>query len=376
MPRTALIVKLAAVGDVVMALPMVTALRAEDPDVRITWMCGRKAAPLVGLVEDVSEVVSVDEAAMLAGSLFAQVVAVIFAWRRVGVRRFDAVYIAHSDARYRVLAWPIRASIRRWLGGNAHARGIVPGRAHTDEYVRLVTGLDDHRAVSFPPPILRVDLSRDLMRRVARFNPEGRPLIAITPGGARNVARENPLRRWPLERYAELADTLHVQGYRIVLTGDRTDGWVRPAFRDRQVLDLIGATDLPALAALLRTCAAVVGHDSGPLHIARLVGTPVVALLGPTPPSMFFRPDPRTAVLWPGGALPCAPCYNGHEFANCSNNVCMQMIDVRAALEQVYALNTKGAQRDGQIDTRPIAPARGTATEVAPRPLGKFSLPP
>jgi heptosyltransferase-2 len=335
--RTALIVKLAAIGDVVMALPMVTALRAADPDVRITWMCGRKAAPLVRLVEGVSEVVSVDEAAMLAGSRFAQVVAVMAAWRRVGARRFDSVYIAHSDARYRVLAWPIRAKTWRWLGGTARTRGIVPGRAHTDEYVRLVTGLDDHRAPSFPAPDLRVELSQDLVRRVQAFNPEGRPLIAITPGGARNVARENPLRRWPLDRYAVLADTLHGQGYRIVLTGDRTDGWVRTAFRERQVLDLIGATDLPSLAALLRACAAIVGHDSGPLHIARLVGTPVVALLGPTPPSMFFRPDPKTAVLWPGGALPCAPCYNGHEFANCSNNVCMQMIECADVVMRVKA---------------------------------------
>lgn len=348
MARTALIVKLAAIGDVVMALPMVTALRAKDPDVEITWMCGRKAAPVLRLVEGVSEVVPVDEAAMLAGSLFAQVVAVLRAWRRVGVRRFDAVYIAHSDARYRVLAWPIRARLRRWLGGNAQTRGIVPGRAHTDEYVRLVTGLDDHRARSFPPPNLQIELSKDLQRRIAAFNPEGRPLIAITPGGARNVARENPLRRWPLDRYAELADTLSAQGFRIVLTGDRTDGWVRTAFRDRDILDLIGATDLPSLVALLRACAAVVGHDSGPLHIARLVGTPVVALLGPTPPSMFFRPDPSTAVLWPGGALPCAPCYNGHEFANCSNNVCMQMIECATVLENVVAtLKAGDAPRAG-----------------------------
>jgi heptosyltransferase II len=355
--RTVLIVKLAAVGDVVMALPMVTALRAEDPDIRITWMCGQKAAPLVRLVEGVSEVVSVNEAAMLAGSFFAQVVAVISAWRHVRVRRFDAVYIAHSDARYRVLAWPIRADVRRWLGGNAHARGIVPGRAHTDEYVRLVTGLDDHRAPSFPAPHLHVDLSQDLVRRVAAFNPDSRPLIAITPGGARNVARENPLRRWPLDRYAKLADTLHAQGCRIVLTGDRTDGWVRPAFRDRQVLDLIGATDLPALAALLRTCAAVVGHDSGPLHIARLVGTPVVALLGPTPPSMFFRPDPRTAVLWPGGALPCAPCYNGHEFAQCDNNVCMQMIDVATVVTHVSGLKAIASRRYPASDSGLAVPA-------------------
>ena len=335
--RSALIVKLAAVGDIVMALPMVSALRAEDPDVRITWMCGRKAAPLVRLVEGVSEVVSVDEAAMLAGSLFAQVVAVIAAWRRMGARRFDAVYIAHSDARYRVLAWPIRAQTWRWLGSTKQARGIVPGRAHTDEYVRLVTGLDDFRAPSFPPPDLHIELSKDLVRRIDAFNPDGRPLIAITPGGARNVARENPLRRWPLDRYAELADTLHTQGYRIVLTGDRTDGWVRTAFRDRQVLDLIGATDLPTLAAVLRACAAIVGHDSGPLHMARLVGTPVVALLGPTPPSMFFRHDPRTASYGPAAALPCAPCYNGHEFAQCGNNVCMQMIDCADVLLRVKA---------------------------------------
>ena len=333
--RSVLIVKLAAVGDIVMALPMVAAVRAEDPDTSITWMCGRKAAPLVQLVEGISEVISVDEAAMLAGSLLAQVAAVIGAWRRVGFRKFDAVYIAHSDRRYRVLAWPIRAATSRWLGGNVRTRGIVPGRSHTDEYVRLVTGLDDYRALSFPPPRLRAELSPSLERRINAFNPEGRPLVAITPGGARNVARENPLRRWPLDRYAQLADTLHDRGYRVVLTGDRTDGWVRPAFRHAPVLDLIGATDLPALAALLRICAATVGHDSGPLHIARFVGTPAVALLGPTPPSMFFRTDPRTAVLWPGGELPCAPCYNGHEFAKCENNVCMQMIDMGAVVAAI-----------------------------------------
>ncbi|HVE48309.1 MAG TPA: glycosyltransferase family 9 protein [Casimicrobiaceae bacterium] len=346
--RNVLIVKLAAVGDVVMALPMVTALRVQDPDVRITWMCGHKVAPLVRLVEGVAEVVAVDEAAMLAGRTIAQIRAVLRAWRHVQIRHFDAVYIAHSDARYRVLAWPIRAESIRWLGGNAGNRGIVPGRAHTDEYVRLVTGLDDFRSQTFTPPALRIVLSPNLRRRIDAYNPERRPLIAITPGGARNIARENPLRRWPLGRYAELADKLHAMGYGVVLTGDRTDGWVRTHFRDssRRVLDLIGATDLPSLAALLRACAVVVGHDSGPLHIARLVGTPVVALLGPTPPSMFFRPDPRSAVLWPGGALPCAPCYNGHEFAVCGNNVCMQMIECKSVINRLTEVVARA-----QVDT-------------------------
>lgn len=362
MARTVLIVKLAAVGDVVMALPMVTALRAENPDVRITWLSGRKAAPLLGVVDGINEVVPVDEAAMLAGSLLEQVVAVVGAWRHIGVRRFDAVYIGHSDGRYRVLAWPITADIWRSLRGDATTRGMVPGRAHTDEYVRLVTGLDDYRAQSFAPPRLRVELSPALARRVDAFNPDGHPMIAITPGGARNVARENPLRRWPLDRYAELADTLRARNYRVVLTGDRTDGWVRTAFRERPVLDLIGATDLPALAALLRRCAAVVGHDSGPLHLARLVGTPTLALLGPTPPSMFFRPERRTTYLWPGSALPCAPCYNGHEFANCSNNVCMQMIDCATVVQNVIATLEAGDTHRVEL---PVSESRETWPRLA-----------
>jgi ADP-heptose:LPS heptosyltransferase len=141
------------------------------------------------------------------------------------------------------------------------------------------------------------------------------------------------LRRWPLERYAELATELDGLGYRVVLTGNRADGWVRGAFRNVAALDLIGATDLPALAALLRHCALVIGHDSGPLHLARLVGVPVVVLLGPTPPTMFFREEHNVTVMWPGRALSCAPCYNGYEFAECGDNVCMQMIGVESVLQ-------------------------------------------
>lgn len=344
MNRNVLIVKLAAVGDVVMAMPMVMALRDKDPHVRITWLCGRKAAPLVRRIEGVNEVIEVDEAALLAGSTLAQVFSVLGAWRRIGIRRFDAIYIAHSDFRYRRLAWLIRAKTRRWLGGGVRPRGIVPGRLHSHEYVRLVTGHDDYRAQRFEFPSLRIELSADLRQRLHTFNPTDRPLAAITPGGARNVARENPLRRWPLDRYGELSDALERRGYGVVLTGDTTDGWVRSAFHHRPVLDLIGATDLPSLAAILRHCVIVIGHDSGPMHIARLVGTPTVGLLGPTPPSMFFRHDQQVLYLWPGGALPCAPCYDGQEFADCSNNLCMQMIECSAVLERIdQVLATAGS---------------------------------
>lgn len=340
MPPTVLIVKLAAIGDVVMAMPMVSALLARDPQTRIAWMCGHAAAELVKRVDGVSEVIAVDEAAMLAGSTVAQVAAVFRAWASIRGRQFDAIYIAHSDARYRLLALPAAAKERCWLGGGKHARGKVAGRTHADEYVRMVTGLDDYRAKPFAFPPVRVDLPPDLALRMQAFNPDALPLVVMAPGGARNVVRDNPLRRWPVERYARLADALTQRGLRVAVIGSATDGWVRPAMQAARVLDLIGATDLPALAAVLKQCIAVVAHDSGPLHLSRLVGTPVVSLLGPTPPSMFFRDNQRANVLWPGGALPCAPCYDGIDFANCENNACMKMIEIESVLECACALAT------------------------------------
>jgi ADP-heptose:LPS heptosyltransferase len=340
LPATALIVKLAAIGDVVMAMPMVSALLAKDPQTRITWMCGYTVAGLVERVDGISEVVPVDEAAMLAGSAAVKMAAVLRAWASIRGRHFDSIYTAHSDPRYRMLGWPTVAKERRWLGGGQHARGRVAGRTYADEYVRLVTGLDDYRATPFAYPAIRVDLPRDLASRIEAFNPDALPLVAIAPGGARNVARDNPLRRWPIERYVGLGKTLTQRGLRVVVVGSASDGWVRAPMQTSSALDLIGVTDLPALAALLKQCAVVVAHDSGPLHLARLVGTPVVSLLGPTPPSMFFRDNERANVLWPGGALPCAPCYDGVDFAKCENNACMKMIDIDSVIERACGLAT------------------------------------
>ena len=336
--RSALIVKLAAIGDVVMALPMVTALREANPTVHIAWMCGSGVAPLLACVEGIDELIVVDEAALLAGAPLAKVRGGLAAARAVFGRWFDDVYVAHADRRYRRLVMTVRASRRRWLGGGAGYRPMLPGRTHTDEYVRLVTGIDDFRAPAMPPPSLSVTMRPELDRELSEFARDGSRLVALAPGGARNVARDNPLRRWPLDRYRQLARLLSERGYRIVLVGDSSDEWVRAAFDSVGVLDLVGRTDLQTLVALFRRCAAVVTHDSGPLHLARLAPARVVALFGPTPPSVFFRPAATAAVLWPGAALPCAPCYDGRDFAACADNRCMQMIETAEVLARVVEL--------------------------------------
>lgn len=335
-PRSVLIVKLAAIGDVVMALPMVTALRAQDAATRITWLCGRTAAPLVERVEGIDECIVVDDVAVLSGNRAQKAQAVMTGWATLRGRRFDLVITAHSDPRYRMLAARVRASERRWLGERGGRPRLVPGRYYGDEYVRLVTAIDDESAIRFTPPPLHATLDADIARRIAAF--AGRRLIALAPGGARNPARDNPLRRWPLHNYAALARRLIASGDVVLLTGTVDDEWIRAAFADIDVTDLIGATTLPGLAALYARCAAVVTHDSGPLHVARLVDARVVALFGPTMPTTILRDSPRAIALWPGVALPCAPCYDGQNYAACPSNRCLQLLTPEAVAASVTEL--------------------------------------
>ena len=338
MPRTVLIVKLAAIGDVVMALPMITALRAQDPATHITWLCGTTVAPLLERVEGIDELVTIDDVAVLAGNQARKAQAVIAGWSALSGRRFDLVLTAHSDPRYRMLAARVRARERRWLGERRPRPRLVPGRYHGDEYVRLVTDVDDGTAVRYAAPALRATLDAAVAERLAAI--DARRLIALAPGGASNPARDNPLRRWPLERYVELARLLTANGDAVLLTGGDDDRWVRAAFEGVGVIDIVGATTLPGLAALFARCAAVVTHDSGPLHIARLVDAPVVGLFGPTAPSSVVRGAERLIALWPGVELPCAPCYDGQEFAACASNRCLQRIapaDVAASIAALRA---------------------------------------
>jgi len=335
-PASVLIVKLAAIGDVAMALPMVTALRERDSGVRIAWLAGATVAPLLRAVDGIDEVLVVDDEAILAGTRVRKMRAVLAAWRLLSGRSFDLVLTAHTDRRYRLLSARVRAAERRWLGARTPRPGLVPGRSFRAEYIRLVSGIDDHHAAPLAPPRVRGALDDAVGARLAALPPGRR--IALAPGGARNAARESPLRRWPVERYAALAAALIARGDTVILTGGPDDGWVRPAFADAPVVDAIGATSLPGLVALYESCAAVVAHDSGPLHLAHLASTRIVGLFGPTLPAAFLREDSRSAALWRAAGLPCAPCYDGREFAACRDNLCMQRIDVPGVLARLDAL--------------------------------------
>lgn len=326
-----LIVKLSALGDVVMASTLPGAIRAREPDAHVTWVCGSAAADLVRLFPGVDEVLVVDELSLLRGSAVRRVTALLSAWRLLAGRRFDHVLVGHGDWRFRALVLPVRASRVRALS-HAPSRDTLPiaGRYHGDEYVRL---LDDGSR----GPIVGHSPLADVRPFLP---PPSAPAggVVLVPGGARNVLRESALKRWPVECYRDLATWLIRAGVAVTLVGDDADAWVRPHFAGLEVRDQIGAHGLVGTLSVLSAADLVISHDTGPMHLARLVRAPLLALFGPTSPGQFATEDATTSVIWGGASLACRPCYDGREFAACSNNLCMQDISVAAVADRALAI--------------------------------------
>jgi len=342
MLQKVLIIKLAAIGDVIMALPMINELRQKNPDCEITWLCGNMVAPLLREIGGIDEIIPIDDANLLTGSLFTRLRILLYVWLKLFARHFNLVVIGHSDSRYRLLSLTVRAKIKRSFTRDGTRFWPVPGRHHSDEYVRLVSNYDGPENVPVSLPTISPSLSGRLRDKL-QLNPYS-SIIAFAPGGARNALREDAIRRWPLNNYVTLAEKLIDVGHHVVLTGAPGDDWVREAFAGLPIIDMIGETDLIELAALYYSCNVVVTHDSGPLHLAGLAGTPQVALFGPTNPYEKVPRDKRTVILWGGDKLACRPCYDGRAFADCCDNQCLKSITPDDVFKTVSNILEKAAR--------------------------------
>jgi lipopolysaccharide heptosyltransferase II len=329
-----LIVKIGAVGDVAMALSMVEALKKRHPGCRITWLCGRTVEPLLGAYGKVDEIISLDDAALFTSGFRQKCSVLVSAWLRLLFRPFDLVLTGHSDLRYELLSLTVRGKVRRSFG-RAGRKGPLPGRFHGDEYVRLALdgeGPDLPKAIL---PRMNPPVDESLKRQID----EGAGTwVALAPGGAKNLLRNDALRRWPIGHYVQLAEKLSIEGFRIALTGSESDGWVRDYFAGLKALDLIGKTSLPGLIAFYGRCRLVVAHDSGPMHLAALAGTPVLAFFGPTIPHEKASPDGSVHALWGGENLACRPCYDGKDYADCRRNRCLEDLGVEEVFREARTI--------------------------------------
>jgi ADP-heptose:LPS heptosyltransferase len=187
---------------------------------------------------------------------------------------------------------------------------------------------------------------KELLRRETGAYP---PLILLNPNGSDLV----PLRRWPDERYVDLARRLLAKYPEVwvAFTGAPNEA-AATAELVRQIgsnrcLSMAGKTSLRQLLVLYTLAEVLVTNDSGPAHFATLTPVEVITLFGPETPDLFGARTPRSRILWAG--IVCSPCVNvyNNRQSPCRNNRCMQLITVEQVFAEVCRAYEQRAQAKG-----------------------------
>jgi len=363
-----LMIKFGAIGDVVMAIPAAYAMHQAGAEV--DWVCGAQVLPLLELYPWVRPIV-VDDRTLFHGTAAERFGVLMGLWRTIGGREYALCATLYYDARYRVVSLPVRAKRRVMLSHSDRLRTLLPGRHHTDEYLRVMQGVDGGPATVGLAPVRAERLPPSSLPRLP-----GAERVLLVPAGARNALRSDGLRRWPMESYVAVARRLLELELAVVLVGGPDDGWASEAFRGTgatdvlgRVTDVIGRLTIVETLALMEDSDVVVTHDTGPLHLAGLTSVGIVSLFGPTDPRGRLPQRAGTMAMWGGEGFACRPCYDGRSYADCKENLCVQQVTPEMVVREVQFLLSQ--RRAGTLlPPRVVSPVSTVTASFAERRTG------
>lgn len=308
-PRNILIIDFGQLGDVVLSLPALHAIRARFPRARITVAVGKPGHQIVEMSDAADETLVVDRVALRDGAIPLSLWRIARIVRDVRRRNFDFVIDLHSLSETNLLGYlsraPKRLYARRpnrsldWLANFRPQPPVEDQRKHAvDRYFDVLEPLKIGELSRVPRLALRVEDSRPF-EQIVQKEKIGReaPLVGMFPGAG------HPGRRWPLQRFAELADQLHRNdGLRTLLFFGPEE---HPLAREARTLFsrstiIVERLSIPQFAAALAHLGVFVSNNTGPVHIAAAVETPVVMLHGLPKPDGFTPIGARHRIIYSG----------------------------------------------------------------------------
>ena len=334
-----LIIKLRHIGDVLLSTPVLRGLRTAFPRARLTMLVNRGTEGVLANNPDVNEVLCLEKGAWDAQLKFVQML------RRRG---FDGVVDLTDGDRSAVISLATGAPVRigfnaehRWRGllysTVAKPRSTDQHRVDYDLCALRALGLDTKPGT----PALYASPADEQaveawLREAGLLSAQSSQLLILLQPGARYS-----LKVWPHERFAQLADRLADRfACRILLGGDQREREVaEQVARKTRCAPIVvaGKFSLLQFAALVKRCALFVGNDGGAMHIAATMGTPVVAIFGPTYPQRWGPRGGPAQVIYKG--LDCRACY--HPTCLRGDDSCMQQI----AVDEVFTAASRMLER-------------------------------
>jgi heptosyltransferase-2 len=325
-------------GDAVMALPALGAVRAALPETGIAIAALPSVAPLfeegTGAAQDeLIPITSSTEIGVLASGQFDAALLLPNSFRAAWAARKAGI----------AERWGYRGNLRTWLLSRPVAR--PEGRVHQSTYyANLVRGIGIDVTDSLPRVSVVPQTDTRAKALLAQYGVDGATsIVGFAPGAAGGHAK-----RWPPARVADVITRLSAtRRATCVLVGAAGD---RDAAReiesslppDARVVNLIGRTDLRLLAGVLARCDAFVSNDSGAMHLAAALGVPVIAIFGPTDDRVTAPPGGHDVLIHD---VFCRPCM----LRDCPiDHRCMKGITADAVFTAVSARLERARGRSGE----------------------------
>lgn len=335
-----LVINLMHIGDLLLVTPVLRTLRTNYPDAHLALLADKKLADLVKYNENLSELITIDKKGYHNNLL--RYLSFVGEIRR---RNFDLVINLHANERASFIA--AFSGGKKIVGYSTWGLGmffdfVIENRKMIKHQVHAhfdvlkeglgITRIDDRG--------IEMWLDQDADAAAARLWKNAFPEEGLIVVGL-NIGASWPTKRWPREYFAELADKLIDLGYGVAYFGGTMDEeLVNEALQAMhhkghpRVATFTGKVSLLELAALLKKCGALATNDSGPMHIAVAMKTPLVSMFGASPVTGFYPYNDTSIVL--KSEIPCHPCYEH----SCRYNTleCMKKISVDEVLSNLMSL--------------------------------------
>ena len=298
-PANILVIDFGQLGDVVMSLPALRALREKFPHARITVAAGKPSSEIVELSGHADEIIALDRVALRDGFMPLSVLRIFQVVKDMRRRQFDFVIDLHSFSETNLMGFFSRAPKRLFQRRPGRSLDFLanfnpkppvdrndPDQHLVDRYLDVLQPLGIKDVQRVPRINTRAADDRAIDAMLQKTNAaSGAPLVGLFPGAG------HPGRCWPVERWAELADFL-IRNDRVrpvVFIGPEERAAaadMRRVFPPNTVF--LEKLSLGQLAAAQARLAVFVSNDTGPVHIGAAVGAPIVVLIGRTTPHAYI----------------------------------------------------------------------------------------
>ncbi len=281
-PRSVCLLRLSAIGDTCHAAAALYALQKAWPQTRFTWIIGKLEARLMSAVLPDVEFIIFDKNSLVGEFPRVQ--------KSLRSRRFDLVLDLQLSIRASLVSLLLRSPVKlgfdrararelQWLFTNAR---IAP--ATSEHVLDSFMGFVRACGIEPGPAAWNIALPDGAMEYARRLIPDTRPSLVISP------CSSHALRNWSAERYAAVADhAARVHGMRVIIAGGRSEqeramgeAIEAAAAAATRIVNQVGQDTLPELLGLLARSTALLSPDSGPAHMATMVGTAVIGLYAAT----------------------------------------------------------------------------------------------